>query len=159
MKRYKNTMGAGLIVIGTILGVQGEKALLEHLFPEEVKQVWAHNYQSSLAQARKDNKLLFIDIGASYCSSCKSLDEQIFAQETIQDALVLFTLLKIESDVDTQAYEEVKKQYRNSIVGFPTYLVVDPKTETVIKKWTIDIDQLTLEGIEQEFRKLAQSYN
>ncbi len=158
MKRYKNTMGVSLIVVGTILGVQGEKALLEHLFPEEVKQVWAHSYQSSLEQARKKNKLLFIDIGASYCASCKVLDEQIFAQEMIQDALALFTLLKIESDVDTKAYNEVKKQYKKYIVGFPTYLVVDPKTEEVVKKWTIDIDQLSLEGIEQELRKLAESY-
>ncbi len=159
MKRYKNTMGVGLIVVGTILGVQGEKAVLAHLFPEEVKQPWAHSYQASLGQARKDNKLLFIDIGASYCSSCKSLDEQIFAQQAIQDALALFTLLKIESDVDTKAYDDVKKKYKDHIVGFPTYLVVDPKTETVIKQWTIDIDQLSLEGIEQEFRKLADSYN
>ena len=140
MKRYKNTMGTSLIIIGAILGVQGEKALLEHLFPEEVKQVWAQSYQSSREQARKDNKLLFIDIGASYCSSCKSLDEQIFAQESIQDALALFTLLKVESDIDTRVYDEIKKRYKDHIVGFPTYLIVDPTTETVIKKWNVDID-------------------
>lgn len=156
MKRYKNTMGASLIVIGAVLGVQGEKALLEHLFPDEVAQTWSHSYQSSVDKARKENKLLFIDIGATYCSTCKLLDKTIFAQESIQDALALFTLLKIESDVDTQAYEEVKEHYKKYIVGFPTYLVVDPTTNTVLKKWTIDIDQMTLEGIEQELRALAQ---
>lgn len=158
IKRYKNSMGVGLIVVGALLGVQGQKAFFEHFYPDEQLQVWSHSYQTALAQARKDKKLLFIDIGASYCSACKALDVQIFGQQQIQDALALFTLLKIESDIQVESYEEVKKQFPKEIVGYPTYLVVDPEDMRLVKKWTIDIDQMSLEGIEQELRKLAESY-
>ncbi len=158
LRRYKNTMGTLLIIIACIIGVHGEKAVIEHLFPEESAQPWLHDYQAARSAALTDKKLLFIDIGATYCAACKALDNQIFKQESIQDALSLFTLLKVEADVHTKTYEELKRRYVNAIVGYPTYLVVDPQTERIIKKWTIDIDQLSLEGVEQAFEKLAQEY-
>lgn len=158
MRRYKNLMGTLLIITACIIGVQGEKALIEHLFPEESAQPWSHDYQTAKEKALSDKKLLFIDIGATYCAACKALDNQIFKQETIQDALALFSLLKVEADIHTKTYEEIKKLYGDYIIGYPTYLMVDPQSEKVLKKWSIDIDQLSLEGVEQAFEALAESY-
>jgi len=159
LKRYKNVMGTLLIVIACIIGVQGEKALIEHLFPEEKQQIWSHDYQIAKEKALKEHKLLFIDIGATYCAACKALDDQIFKQESIQDALALFSLLKVEADLHTEVYEEIKKVYGDQIMGYPTYLVVNPQTSQVIKKWSIDIDQMSLEGIEKAFEGLAKEYS
>ena len=158
MRRYKNVMGTLLIVIACVIGVHGEKALIEHLFPEEKQQLWINDYQQALNKAHSENKLLFIDIGATYCAVCKSFDEQIFSQQMLQDTLALYSLLKIDADVHTKAYERVKQLYGDAIVGYPTYLIIDPKTGAIIKKWSIDIDQLSLEGIEFELRKLVQAH-
>ncbi len=59
----------------------------------------------------------------------------------------------------TEVYEEIKKLYGDEIVGYPTYLVVNPQTGQVIKKWSIDIDQMSLEGIEEAFEKPAKEYS
>lgn len=162
IRRYKNFMGTLLIVVACIMAVQGQKAVIEHLFPEEADQKtsasWLHNYQEARSQALADKKLLFIDIGATYCAACKALDSRIFKHESLQHALSHMTLLKVESDIQVESYDEIKKLYGHEIIGFPTYLVVDPHNQVVLKKWSIDIDEMSLEGIAQEFEKLAATY-
>lgn len=156
MRYYKNGMGVVLIVIACIVGVQGERAIIEHFFPEESMQAWMTDYEQAYTVAKTQNKLLFIDIGATYCAACKALDNQIFKQQKIQNVLALFTLLKIEADINIKSYEQVKQLYGEHIVGYPTYLIVDPSTHNVIKKWSIEIDLLSLDALEEEFKRLAQ---
>ncbi len=156
IRRYKNIMGTLLIVVACVMAVQGQKAVLEHLFPETEQKAfapWLHNYQEARSKALTDKKLLFIDLGATYCAACKALDSRIFKQESLQHALSGLTLLKVESDIQVESYEEIKKLYGHEIIGFPTYLVVDPQNQVVLKKWSIDIDDMSLEGIAQEFEK------
>ena len=146
MQRYKNGMGTALIVGACILMLQGEKAVYDHIHPIE-HTAWLHEYDKAHSLALKEGKLLFIDIGATYCSTCVSFDKRIFTESRIEKALKNFVQLKINSDVDTQAYEQVKAIHGSHIEGFPTYLVVDPQTNTVLKKWSIDIDDLSIEGL------------
>lgn len=153
MRRYKNIMGTVLIIAACFMMIQGQKALYDHLYPQPTHSKWLHDYDQAHAQALKEHKLLFIDIGATYCAACSHLDHHIFNQQLIQDALSHYVQLKIDSDVHTNAYEKVKMLYSTFIEGFPTYLVVDPKTNTVIKKWSVDIDQLSLEGLSVELAK------
>ena len=157
MRYYKNVMGTILIIVACIVGVKGERAVIEHLFPEETMQAWMHEYDKAVPAALTTNKLLFIDIGATYCAACKALDDQIFKQEKMQESLALFTLLKIEADINIDSYEKVKKLYGEQILGFPTFLIIDPKTTTVIKKWSVEINLLSLDAINDELRKIAQT--
>ena len=154
MKRYKNGMGTLLIILACLMMVQGQKALYDHLNPQATLSAWTHDYDAAQERAQKEQKLLFVDIGATYCAACKSLDKSIFSQEKIQDALKGFVQLKIESDIHTQAYEKIKTLYGKYIEGFPTYLIVDPTTGQVLKKWSVEIDQLSLEGIADELDKV-----
>ncbi len=156
MKRYKNFMGAALIVTACILAVHGERALHQHLYPSEQQSLWLHDYEAAHKQALQENKLLFVDIGATYCSACKHLDKQIFQQKKIVEALNLFVPLKIESDVHTTSYEKLKELYGIYITGFPTYLIINPKTGAVIKKWSVEIDELSIDGIVEQLKKFAR---
>ncbi len=163
IRRYKNFMGTLLIVIACIIGAQGQKALLEHLFPNETHTetsmaVWHHDYSGARDQARTDSKLLFIDIGATYCAACKAFDTRIFKQPSLQPTLSLMTLLKIDSDIQVESYEQIKKLYGHEIIGFPTYLLVDPQNEIVLKKWSVEIDELSLEGVAEAFEKVIQEH-
>ncbi len=106
----------------------------------------------------KNRNFCFIDIGATYCGACKALDSQIFSQEKVMAELSKFVQLKIDSDVHTAAYEKVKAKYSSFIHGFPTYLIIDPTSEEVLKKWSVEIDSLSLEGIIDEFEKLRVSH-
>ncbi len=146
MARYKNGMGTALIIGACILMLQGEKAVYDHMHPIE-HPAWLHDYDKAHEQALKEGKLLFIDIGATYCSTCVSFDKRIFTETKIEEALKSYVQLKINSDVDTKAYDQVKAPHGSYIEGFPTYLVVDPQTNTILKKWSIDIDDLSIEGL------------
>ena len=146
MVRYKNGMGTALIIGACILMLQGEKAVYDHMHPLE-HTAWLHDYDKAHSQALKEGKLLFIDIGATYCSTCVSFDKRIFTETKIEEVLKNYVQLKINSDVDTKSYEQIKALHGSYIEGFPTYLIVDPRTNTVLKKWSIDIDDLSIEGL------------
>ncbi|MBA3752507.1 thioredoxin family protein, partial [Candidatus Dependentiae bacterium] len=159
MSRYRNLMGVVLFIAAGLIALQGQKALYDHLYPSVKKSIWSHDYQKALTQAQQEHRLLFIDIGATYCPACKTLDSQIFSQQPILHALQDFISLKIESDVHTTSYEALKADYGSFIQGFPTFLIVDPTTKEVIKKWSVEINQLSLVQIQAELQALARTYS
>lgn len=158
MKHYKNFMGTALIIVACIMMLQGQKALYDHLHPHAIVSAWFNDYDQAKEKALKEGKLLFIDIGATYCAACASLDQRIFAVEKIQEVLSAFVQLKVESDVHTTSYERLKSIYGKYIEGYPTYLVVDPKTDTVLKKWSVEIEDLSMAGIVDELEKIKSSH-
>ncbi len=156
LRRYKNIMGTLCVIVGCYMALQGAKAVYDHIYPAPKSSVWLTDYNEALTRARSLRKPLFIDIGATYCSSCIALDKKIFTDEEILEALAAFVPLKILADIQTVAYDQIKSLYGSSIEGFPTYLVINPYTEKVIKKWSTEIDELSIDGIVQELAKVAQ---
>ncbi len=156
VRRYKSFMGTLFIVLACIMAAQGYKATHEHFYPQEKPSIWLNDYTQVVERAKKEHKRLFIDIGATYCGACKSLDRTIFHNDRILKVLQRYIPLKLDSDVHTTDYEEVKKLYGSSIAGFPTYLIVDPTSNQVIKKWGVEIEELGIEKLVQELDKLAQ---
>jgi thiol:disulfide interchange protein len=148
-RRYKNLMGTALIIAACLMAAQGYKAVYEHFHPKEQPSIWTHNYKAARERAQKEGKRLFIDVGATYCGACKSLDKSIFHNDRIIQALSLYVPVKVESDVHTAAFEDIKKPFDKVIKGFPTFLIVDPTNEQLIKKWDIDIEDLGIEGLVQ----------
>lgn len=151
LKRYKQLMGVLLIIASCIMGLQGYKAVHEHIYPQE-SFTWLNNYDTALAQALKDNKRLFIDIGATYCGACKSLDNSIFKDSKILEALNLYIPVKIESNVHEEDYNKIKKLFGQYITGFPTYLIIDPANLKVIKSWSVEIADLSINEIASQLK-------
>lgn len=154
IKRFKNFMGALLIVSACIMAVQGYKAYYEHI---NQKDIWLHDYNQAVQNAKKENKRLFIDIGSTTCSACKVLDHKLFKNKSVLEALDNYVLVKIESNVHETAYEEVKNKFGSYIqkTGFPTLLIIDQNSEQVIKHWGIDINDSTIEQVIQEFNNYS----
>jgi len=156
---YKNGLAVLLMLVAAAVAVQGIKAGIQQKYPEVPSTKWYSNYQEALEEARSRNTLLFIDIGASYCSACKALDTRIFNAPQMQGALGLFSLLKIEADTNIAVYEEVKALFGTYILGYPTYLIIDPTTQKVVKKWSVELDDMTLQAIEETFKKEVAMYH
>lgn len=153
-KRYKSIMGIIFIMLACIMSVQGYKSVYEHYHPEIKHSSWLDDYKKAFEQAQKEHKKLFIDIGATYCSACKSLDKAIFQNDKVVKALAQYIPLKIESDTQTTQFEDLKKSYGKQIAGFPTYLIIDTATNTVTKKWGVEIEDLSIDGLIDELNKL-----
>lgn len=154
MRYYKNGMGVLLIIISSMLAVEGVKSAYDHLHPLQKHSAWLHEYDAAVALSRSSNKPLFIDIGATYCSACAMLDRTIFSQERIEKALQAYVQLKIDSDVHKDAYAKILTHYKELIKGFPTYIVVNSKGE-VLKTWSVEIDELSIDALVDELQKYA----
>lgn len=159
MNVYRTSMGILFFIGAGYLAVQGQKALYDYWNPPVTHEgEWSHSYKEALEQAQREKKLLFADIGATYCAACKELHQQIFTKPPVLQALKRFVVLMVQSDIHTESYKALRSAYPTSIEGFPTYLVIDPLTGKIIKDWSIEIEELGAEGTSKALNKLVDTY-
>lgn len=82
----------------------------------------------ALIQAKKENKLLFVDCYTVWCGPCKYLSSQIFTQKEVGD-FYNSHFINISFDMEKPEGAMIKKKY--NIIGFPTLLFLDSKGEIV----------------------------
>lgn len=151
LKIYKNLIGLLLIISSVLTAYYGFRSSYNQ---EKIDGFWSHEYSYSIEKAKTDSKRLFIDIGASYCGACKELDKTIFQKSSVRAEISKnYIPVKIESDQDTNSYEQIKQKYGKDITGFPTYLIVDQNSGEIIKKWGSNLEDIS---IEQFLRELTQ---
>ena len=79
----------------------------------------------SLAKARASNRLLFIDFYADWCALCKVLEESIFPDPRVQEALEAYVFVKVDTDDFPAAGEHF------DVAAMPTLLVLDGEGKEV----------------------------
>ena len=72
--------------------------------------VWEHNYEEALAKARKDKKLLMVDVYTDWCGWCKKLDRDVYTAKTVQEKLTKdFVALKINPEKSSKNAQLAKE--------------------------------------------------
>ena len=98
---------------------------------EVTSDTWLTDYQCAVQQAQSQNKKLFIDIGAPFCSICTAIDKTLMADTQVLKALTHTVNVKIDgSDIHNQKIVE-----RYKVLGFPTFLLIDPNTGDQLARW------------------------
>lgn len=96
-------------------------------------EIWHDQYQEAREQARKNNGFLMIDFGASWCSSCRTIEKQLLHSPELQkDNLVH---LKIDCTNPNAPYVQNMMQKFEIKQGVPVILLVEPSNETVLARW------------------------
>lgn len=131
----KNLCGITFIASSMFLGVQTFQAV-QNTPVDTHKSFWLVDYQQALAQATQNNTYLFIDIGAPYCSICKTIDKTILAHPRVMEALKKYVPVKIDASENTDVMSELQKKYH--INGVPTLLLINHNGD-LIKKWGSEI--------------------
>ncbi|MGC4059138.1 MAG: thioredoxin family protein [Chitinophagaceae bacterium] len=87
------------------------------------------NWQSVLDKAKKEHKLVYLDVYTTWCGPCQFLATKIFPQKEAGDK---FNNLFINYRIDAEKGEGlgVAKQY--AVTGYPTNLFIDPATQAVV---------------------------
>jgi thiol:disulfide interchange protein DsbD len=119
-----------LIALTVFLGIKSYQAIQMHSCPIS-NSLWITQYACAREKALDEKKLLFIDIGAPFCSICKALDNTLFKDAHVLEALKDVVAVKLDGSLD----ENSALMQQHKVIGFPTLLLVDPKEEIVIKKW------------------------
>ena len=90
-----------------------------------------NDYPAALAAARSSQKLLFVDFWAPWCHSCVSMRAYVFSDPAMAKVENRFIWLA----VDTESPVNSAVLARFPIDVWPTLLVVDPTTETPLRRW------------------------
>jgi thiol:disulfide interchange protein len=84
------------------------------------------SFDEALVRARAEKKLVFVDLYADWCGWCTRMDEDVFANERVQAALLGYVPIKVDAD---RGGRGVATRYRVS--GLPTFLLVNGDGELV----------------------------
>ena len=88
------------------------------------KVKWFHNLEAGLKEARKNNKWVFVDIGAVWCGPCQRLKKNVIATETVQNFLAK-NFVNVELDADKEEVSLLLKQH--GVQAIPCLMVFSPK--------------------------------
>jgi len=159
---YKNLYTIiGIIMIGFTMFMATksyEKTFYHENKPTATYIDWQPNYTIALDQAKEKNKLLLVDFWAHHCTICKAIDKKVFQNEQFNKALsndIVF--LKIDATHNNNPdYVHLRELYK--VYAQPTILLVDPTTETVLKKWTSEPYSIAIEEFIQQIKNEKNNY-
>jgi len=95
---------------------------------------WLTQYDQAHQKALQEKKLIFIYLTAPFCSLCSAIERCILSHPEISPLLSSFILLKINLD-DESDKQAMRIRTTYQIIGVPTYLLIDPATEKLLKRW------------------------
>jgi thiol:disulfide interchange protein len=126
--------GASLGNVEAFIPVQAKGVALLGGPGEPAAPVWMKNqYKEALAQARAENKLVFINFTGYACTNCHWMKANMFPRPEITGLLKNFVLVDLYTD-GTDAPSEQNQQLeekRFGTVAIPFYAIVDPDEHTI----------------------------
>lgn len=87
------------------------------------------DWKTVLAKAKKDSRLVYVDVYTTWCGPCKVLAATIFPQKEAGD---VYNARFVNYRIDAEKGEGVALAKKYEVNGFPTHLFIDPKTEAVV---------------------------
>lgn len=81
------------------------------------------SFKDALVLAKKENKIVFLDIYASWCGPCKLLKKNTFSDEKVAE---LYNKKFVNFAVDGEIGEGVTLANKYKITGYPTLLFIKP---------------------------------
>jgi thiol:disulfide interchange protein len=93
---------------------------------EQLRAGWHSSLSEGLAAARRENKPVLIDVWATWCKNCLTMDKTTLANEDVRKALSGYVKIKFQAeDPDAQPAKGVLQ--RLSQPGLPAYGILKPK--------------------------------
>jgi thioredoxin-related protein len=111
-----------LIILFCFLGVQ----LIGQSQISFVEGTW----EEVLEKAKEENKIIFVDVYATWCGPCKMMAKEVFTQQEVAD-FHNATFINAKFDADTEIGGAVANQFEVS--ALPTFLYVDASGALVSK--------------------------
>jgi thiol:disulfide interchange protein len=92
---------------------------------EQLKAGWHASLDPALAIAKRGRTPVLIDMWATWCKNCLTMDRTTLADPRVISALAGYTKIKFQAeDPDAPATKAVMQRFK--AVGLPTYVVLRP---------------------------------
>ncbi len=96
--------------------------------------VWIDNdLEKALAQAKSENKRVFIDFTGYTCTNCRWMEANVFTKREVETEMSKFVLARLYTDGDGENYER-QQQYQETnfrTVALPFYAILEADGKTV----------------------------
>ena len=93
---------------------------------EKLKEGWHASLAEGLAVAEREGKPVLIDMWATWCKNCLTMDKTTLADPTVTGALSGYVKVKFQAEQPDEApAAELMKRFK--AVGLPAYAIIRPK--------------------------------
>jgi len=90
-----------------------------------VKDGWHSSLDEGLAVARRENKPVLVDMWATWCKNCLTMDKTTLADPAVKSALDGYVKIKFQAEhLDESPAREVIERFGG--IGLPTYAILKP---------------------------------
>ena len=139
MVRVKEGLGVIILVTAAYYGYLGYELLsnrwvdvgaVASSVDEKVKEGWYASLAGGLAAAEREGKPVLIDMWATWCKNCLTMDKTTLASADVKKALDGYVKIKFQAEEpDKSPAKEVMQRF--DAVGLPTYVILRPKLKGV----------------------------
>jgi thiol-disulfide isomerase/thioredoxin len=120
------------------------------------------NYANAIAKAKKENKLVFLDVYTTWCGPCKMLEKNVFSEPKVGNYFNK-NFICIHIDGDTEEGQKIAEKL--NLEGYPTLYFIDGNDQVMNKSiGYIQVDELmetakyALEPAEKPLNKLKKKF-
>ena len=93
---------------------------------EQLKAGWHASLADGLAAAEREKKPVLIDMWATWCKNCLTMDKTTLANDDVQKALAGYVKIKFQAeDPDEQPAKALMQRFE--AVGLPAYAILRPR--------------------------------
>jgi thiol:disulfide interchange protein DsbD len=93
---------------------------------EQLKAGWHASLSEGLDTAQREQKPVLIDMWATWCKNCLTMDKTTLNNASVQSALAGYVKIKYQAeDPDQQPAKSVMQKF--DAVGLPTYVILRPR--------------------------------
>ena len=135
MVRVKQVFGAMILATAVYYGYLGYTLFADRwVDPAEVsasvenmvKEGWHSSLAEGLAAAQREQKPVLIDLWATWCKNCLTMDKTTLVDPAVNEALAGYVKIKFQAENPDQPPASTVMQ-RFGAIGLPTYVLVKPK--------------------------------
>jgi thiol:disulfide interchange protein len=135
MVRVKQGLGVIILVTAAYYGYLGYELLsnrwvdagaVASSVDEKIKEGWHPSLAEGLAAAEREGKPVLIDMWATWCKNCLTMDKTTLGSAEVKTALAGYVKIKFQAEEpDKSPTKEVMQRF--DAVGLPTYVILRPK--------------------------------
>lgn len=91
-----------------------------------IEKGWYPSMTQGLAAAKAENKKVLVDMWATWCKNCLTMDKTTFKDEAVLARLDGYVKIKFQAeDPESSPAKEVMQRF--NAIGLPTYAILEPK--------------------------------
>jgi thioredoxin:protein disulfide reductase len=135
MVRVKQVFGVIILATAAYYGYQGytlfadrwvDPAEVASSVEEKLKAGWHASLAEGLAVAEREQKPVLIDLWATWCKNCLTMDKTTFADPAVMESLNGYVKIKFQAEQPDEEPSRAVMQ-RFEAIGLPTYVILRPK--------------------------------